>query len=356
METGISVVLLAYREADNLKILIPKIKENLVKAEQPYEILVVDTKEPLDDTPKICQEYDCRYINQEEPNFGGAFRTGIKYAQKDKCLFLDADGSHDPKYIPDLIRKFNDEHCDVVIGSRYVDGGQTFDAKSSIVMSRILNTVFRFCLGIKAKDISTDYRLYHTEDLKAVELENKNYDILQEVLLKIQLNYGRSLKIGEVPISFQKRVYGESKRRLIPFIIDYIKSLVRLTFLRFPGLRNFVLYGIFGLIAAGLEYAVFALLLHSSFIKQPEFCNIIGSICGFIFAFSANTYKNFSRHDRFFFRLVSYGLICLCGIAFSTMIISHYKSSANLYLVKAILLVVVSCVQFILNKKITYRE
>ena len=48
----------------------------------------------------------------------------------------------------------------------------------------------------------------------------------------------------EVPISFQKRIYGESKRRLIPFIIDYIKSLIRFTFMRYPLLRNIILYGV----------------------------------------------------------------------------------------------------------------
>ena len=52
-------------------------------------------------------------------------------------------------------------------------------------MSHILNFVFRTFLGIKAKDISTDYRMYWTSDLKGVTLENQNYDVLQEVLLKI---------------------------------------------------------------------------------------------------------------------------------------------------------------------------
>ena len=81
--------------------------------------------------------------------------------------------------------------------------------------------------------------MYRTEQLKAVELENVNYDVLQEVLLRMKQNKP-DLKIGEVPISFQKRIYGESKRRLIPFIIGYMKSLVRFTFIRYPLLRNIV--------------------------------------------------------------------------------------------------------------------
>ena len=153
---GISVVLLAYKEEENLKVLLPQIIENVEKTGEEFEILVIDTAEPLDNTKGVCEEFGARYINQEEPAFAGAFKTGIKYAEKDKFLILDSDGSHNPKYIPDLYKKFVDDKCDVVIGSRYVEGGKTNDAKSSIVMSHILNGMFRFFLGIKAKDISTE--------------------------------------------------------------------------------------------------------------------------------------------------------------------------------------------------------
>ncbi len=231
---AISVVLLAYKEEENLRVLLPKIKENVEKTGEDYEILVIDTEKPLDRTEDVCKEHGARYINQEAPGFGGAFRTGIKYAKKDKFLILDSDGSHNPKYIPAIYKKFVTEHCDVVIGSRYVEGGKTNDAKSSIVMSHILNGMFRLFLGIRAKDISTDYRMYQTAQLKRVKLTCKNYDVLQEVLLRLRMN-NKKLKIGEVPIEFNKRIYGESKRRLIPFILSYIKTLIKLTATRIAG-------------------------------------------------------------------------------------------------------------------------
>ena len=228
---GISVVLLACKEAENLKVLLPQIHEAVKKCNEEYEILVIDTAQPLDNTEDVCRKYNAKYVNQEEPYFGGAFRTGIKYASMDKFLILDSDGSHPPKYIPDLYSKFVDEKYDVVIGSRYVEGGVTYDVKTSQIMSKILNTTFRFFLGIKAKDISTDYRMYVTKQLKRVDLKCKNYDVLQEVLLKLRINK-KDLKIGEVPISFDKRMYGESKRHLIKFIISYIKTLCYLTAIR----------------------------------------------------------------------------------------------------------------------------
>ncbi len=233
---GLSVVLLAYKEEENLRVLLPQIIDNVKKTGEEYEILVIDTAEPLDNTKGVCEEFGARYINQEEPAFGGAFKTAIRYAEKDKFLILDSDGSHNPKYIPDIYKKFVTEHCDVVIGSRYVEGGKTNDAKSSIVMSHILNGMFRLFLGIRAKDISTDYRMYETEQLKKVVLTCRNYDVLQEVLLRLRLNQpDKKLKIGEVPIEFDKRIYGESKRRLIPFIMSYIKTLCRLTVTRIRG-------------------------------------------------------------------------------------------------------------------------
>lgn len=357
MRQGISVVLLAYKEAENLRILIPQIIARMDDIGEEYEILVIDTEMALDETEQVCLEYGCRYIHQEEPHFGGAFRTGIKYAQMDKFLILDSDGSHDPKYIPDIYKKFVQEKDDVVIGSRYVKGGHTDDARSSVVMSHILNYVFRLCLGVKAKDISTDYRLYRTELLKGVTLTCENYDVLQEVLMKIKLNKAdKNIRIGEVPISFNKRMFGESKRRLIPFIIDYGKSLFRLMAIRFPLIFNFVLYALFGMMAAVLEYSLFSGLIYFKVVRMPELANIIGALTGFLFTFTTNTFLNFKKNDKLVRRFGSYALICLGGMALSTTMISIWKDTVNIYLLKVGLLVVVSLLQFILNKLITYRD
>ena len=226
---GISVVLLAYKEEENLRVLLPEIKKYVEKCEKNYEIIVVDTEQTLDKSPEVCAEYGARYVNQTEPGFGGAFRTAIREARQQKFLILDSDGSHPPKYIPEIYRKFVHEKCDVVIGSRYCKGGESNDAKSSQIMSHILNFSFRIALGLKAKDLSTDYRMYHTSDLKKIKLSCTNYDVLQEVLLEIKLRKPKhKIKIGEVPISFHKRIYGESKRKLFKFILSYAKTLFRL--------------------------------------------------------------------------------------------------------------------------------
>lgn len=354
MRDEISIAILAYKEEENLRVLIPQIIDEVNKLQLEYEILVIDTEEPLDNTADVCSRYDCRYINQKYPKFGGALRTAIECAKYNKFLILDGDGSHSPKYIPAMYRKFVDGDYDVVIGSRYVKGGSTQDAKLSIAMSKILNTTFRIALGISAHDISTDYRIYRTRLLKSVTLENQNYDVLQEVLLKIKLYNNNSLKVGEVPIIFQKRMFGESKRQLIPYIISYIKSLFRLICLRFPSLKNFVLYGFIGIGGAFVDFLVFSLLVR--FMVSAEISNVLGAICGFGFTFSINTFFNFKKTDKLLKRFLSYGSICLVGMLFSTLMVALLKNSMNIYLLKILLIIFVASFQFALNKKITYRE
>ena len=231
----ISTMLLAYKEEENLRVLIPKIKEQLDSLGEEYEIVVIDIKEPTDNTKGACEELGASYYNQEEPGFGGAYRKGISVIKGDKMLALDSDGSHDPKYIPSIYKRFT-EGYDIVIGSRYTKGGTTSDAKSSQIMSSILNGVFRLFIGIKAKDLSTNFRMYRADVLKQIDLKCVNYDVLEEILLAMKIKIGKKdFKISEVPISFTKRIYGESKRRLIPFIISYIKTLFRLTAMRIRG-------------------------------------------------------------------------------------------------------------------------
>ena len=99
-------------------------------------------------------------------------------------------------------------------------------------MSHILNGIYRLVTGVKAKDLSTNFRMYRADVLREIKLTCTNYDVLEEVLLLMKLKIGKDFKVGEIPITFNKRIAGESKRRLIPFIISYIKTMFRLIGIR----------------------------------------------------------------------------------------------------------------------------
>ena len=90
LKNGISMVLLSYEEEENLRVLLPQIKEKLEECGEPYEIIVVDSMEPLDNTRDVCEENCARYVNQEATGFGDAFHTGIRFAQYQKFFIMDS--------------------------------------------------------------------------------------------------------------------------------------------------------------------------------------------------------------------------------------------------------------------------
>ena len=237
LKNGISMVLLSYEEEENLRVLLPQIKEKLEECGEPYEIIVVDSREPLDNTRGVCEENGARYVNQEATRFGDAYRTGIRSAQYQKFFIMDSDGSHNPKYIPDIYHIFMSENADVAIGSRYMEGGMTNDAIISQIISRSLNKIYSVVLGIDAKELTTNFRLYHTCMLKEVEpeLTSEHFDVGEEVLLRLKIkksSKGEKIKVVETPIIFGERMFGNSKRLLSAFFIAYIKSILYLSVLR----------------------------------------------------------------------------------------------------------------------------
>ncbi|MBQ4061380.1 MAG: GtrA family protein, partial [Christensenellaceae bacterium] len=311
-----------------------------------------------DDTDKVCEQHGALYFNQPGKGFADAFKCGIEKAEREKFLILDGDGSHDPCYIPAIHENFVNYNCDSVIGSRYVKGGKTEDKLSSVIMSKLLNFAFRTCIGIKAKDLSTDFRMYDTEQLKNVELTCENYDVLEEVILKLKLN-NKNLNIGEIPIEFKKRVFGESKRRLWDFIKSYIATLFMLFGMRMKAnkefFKNLVLYGLIGGAAAALDYGIFALLA-GVVGTDPVVANVAGAVVGFAFTFTLNTFVNFKKTTHILKRLVSYGIICLIGMGISSAALHIFGEVMNVFWLKLIMLVIVSLIQFVLNRTITYGD
>jgi len=222
----VSIVLPAYQEEENLRILLPRISEQLSLINAFKEVLVIDTRVPLDDTQTVCEKFGARLVPRRHgDNYGDAVRTGIAESKGKYVIFMDADGSHSPEWINKLY--IHREQNDVIIASRYVNQGYTENNMTLIVMSRILNLTYSIVLGIKCKDISNSYRLYNGNQLRLLNLKCNNFDIVEEILLKLYRN-NKSLKILEVPFSFKKRLFGKSKRNLILFIITYLYTLFKL--------------------------------------------------------------------------------------------------------------------------------
>jgi dolichol-phosphate mannosyltransferase len=223
----LSLIIPAYREEENLRLVLPRVQKTLSQQGFSYEVLVVDTQSPLDKTAEACAENKVTYVPRENGNvYADAVRTGIKHASGKFILFMDADGSHTPEYIPELLKFRND--YDIVAASRYITGGDTENPKILIFLSWVVNAIYGLVLGIRIKDISNSFKLYRAEQIKTLELYCDHFDIIEEVIFKLHKKY--KIRVKEVPFTFKKRLFGESKRNLITFMIGYFFTLLKLRF------------------------------------------------------------------------------------------------------------------------------
>ena len=223
----ISIIIPAYKEKENLEVLLPKLVGVLSGLQVTFEILVIDTMEKMDATEDVCRLHQqVHYIPRENGNYyGDAIRTGIRKSTGAHVIIMDADGSHEPRYIKDLLQ-YAGKH-DVVIGSRYIKNGKTENNIILIFMSFMVNIMYRLFLNLKIKDVSNSFRLYNGIQLRSIDTICDNFDLVEEILIKLVLHYP-GLTIKEVPIEFKKRLHGKSKRELFKFVFSYLVTVRRL--------------------------------------------------------------------------------------------------------------------------------
>jgi dolichol-phosphate mannosyltransferase len=209
------VVLPTYNEADNLA----RLASALLGLPEDLSILVVDDASP-DGTGALA---DC--LAEEQPGrvevihragklgLGTAYLAGFRWALEkgaERILTMDADFSHDPGYVPSLIARA--ATADMVIGSRYVRGGGVADWPASRQMlSRTANLVAHLALGLRARDVTAGFRLYHRAVLESIPLDrifSSGYSFLLEMLFLVEQ---RGWRVEEVPIIFRDRRHGVSK-------------------------------------------------------------------------------------------------------------------------------------------------
>lgn len=226
----LSVILPSYEEAGNLRWLLPELKSTLSALGISFEILVVDTETPRDETPVICRENGVAYVSRTGGAlYSHALKTGISQAKGTRILCMDSDGSHPPSFVPQMW--FARERADLVIASRYVKGGGTENPVVLIFLSYLVNLTFRMVLGIRCRDLSNSFRLYRGDSLRSLTLECRNFDIIEEILLKLSLR-DSGFSILELPFTFQTRKEGRTKRDLVAFMFSYLGTLRRLRRLR----------------------------------------------------------------------------------------------------------------------------
>ena len=226
---NIYVIIPTYNEKENISNLINEILRLDTKN---LHILVVDDFSP-DGTWKIVEE-----ISKKKKNVHLLLRKikrGRGYAGKDAFIYclknkadiiieMDADFSHDPKYIPLMLKEI--KNYDLVLGSRRVKGAKEV-GRGIIrrIITYLANLYIRLILGLKVKDCNSGFKCFRRDILEEInpkKIESKGPAIIQEVLFKAHL---KGFRIKEIPITFVNRKKGKSKLGISQLAAGYFMVL-----------------------------------------------------------------------------------------------------------------------------------
>ena len=189
-----------------LSILIPTKNEPLIQKlvnrlnktiKRKHEILIIDKSSRK---PKI---RGAKLIRQKSDGLGNAVIEGFSMAKGDVIAVMDGDGSHDPEDLNNMLKKI--PKYDIVIGSKLIKGGKTEDSLSRRIVTSITNSIARTILGLDIKDLMTGFIVVKRSVLERINLRPKGYKFVLEII------YKSKAKVAEVPITFHKRIAGESK-------------------------------------------------------------------------------------------------------------------------------------------------
>jgi len=225
-QPDLSVLIPVLNERDNVSALLPRLLRVLNELGCTYEILVVDGGS-CDGTVEVARRLGAQVLVQRSPGYGCALREGFAAAAGQYVLTLDADLSHDPDFIGKLWRARS--AADIVIASRYVTGGVAYMPLYRKLLSRILNRFFGLGLGLPVRDLSSGLRLYRGRVLADLALDGRNFEIVEEVLVKA---YSAGWRVIEIPFTYYPRHRGASHARIVRFGVDLLLAFARLWALR----------------------------------------------------------------------------------------------------------------------------
>ena len=229
------IIIPTLNEAKNISRLVKKILTSY-----NYNILIIDDNSK-DQSINILKKLKSKFkrldfiVRKNKKGIGSAHQDGILKAYKnnfDYCISMDADGTHDPKYIKQMIKLIRSKSCAVINTSRFIDNESLKDWP----FFRKLLTIFRYYLVnfiLRTKfDSSGGFRCYNLRLINKnlfKKAQNKNYFFLIEILYILEK---KKFKIIDIPTKLKYRIDGSSKMNIY-FIFE---SLLALLYLRFRSL------------------------------------------------------------------------------------------------------------------------
>jgi dolichol-phosphate mannosyltransferase len=241
--TDVDVIIPAFREVQNVGPLVERLKQVRNASGLSLYVTFVDdnSQDGIDEAIRETGEDWVRLIvRKTERGLSTAVIHGIEHTRHDFIVVMDADLSHPPERIPDLIRELN-EGSDFAVGSRYVEGGSTDDNWGFFrwLNSRVATILARPFTRIK-DPMSGFFALRRSTFDAARDLNPIGYKIGLELIVKCQCK-----RVTEIPIHFEDRVYGQSKLTFAEQLkyIQHIRRLYIYSFNQFAELIQFAVVG-----------------------------------------------------------------------------------------------------------------
>jgi dolichol-phosphate mannosyltransferase len=209
------VIVPTYNELENLPLILGRLRAAVPAA----DVLVADDASP-DGTGRLADELAAEDANVHvlhrsgKQGLGAAYLEGFRWGLArgyDVLVEMDADGSHPPEQLPDLLARIG-AGADLVLGSRWVPGGQVVNwPVQREILSRGGNLYNRLALGLPLGDSTGGFRAFRAtalEKLDLSEVESQGYCFQVDIALRA---IRRGLRVDEVPITFVEREHGVSK-------------------------------------------------------------------------------------------------------------------------------------------------
>ncbi|MGQ0703793.1 MAG: polyprenol monophosphomannose synthase [Gemmatimonadales bacterium] len=215
MPDRLLVILPTYNESENLPRLVPQILEQ----DGRLDVLVVDDNSP-DGTGRMAEEFAARnprihvLHRPAKQGLGRAYLSGFAWGidrRYDLLFEMDADFSHDPKYLPDLVAAIG-AGADVAIGSRYQTGVNVINwPMARLLLSWFASKYARWITGLRLTDLTAGFKCFRREVLASIPLDqvrSNGYAFQIEMSFRAMQ---KGFRLVEVPIVFVDRTEGKSK-------------------------------------------------------------------------------------------------------------------------------------------------
>ena len=230
----LSIIIPCYNEMNTIKKIINRVIDSLNYYNiTRYEIIVIDdfsndgTREILNDL-KSTQNLKVLF---HEKNYGKGYsiKTAIKSVTGDIVLIQDADLEYDPNDYNKLLLPFFETNADVVYGSRFLGGGKYVRIHFfwHFLANKILTFICNLFTNLNLTDMETGYKVFKTESVKKIKIEEKTFSVEPELTIKFAKN---KCKFFEVPITYNGRSYEEGKKIRLKDAFIALKTIILYSF------------------------------------------------------------------------------------------------------------------------------